>query len=165
MKAELQNLILKNEGDVIPYYSRHDFSMHQLIECLILQTGPADVILSSFSICEEAVRTMFNLSETGQIKSLTCLFDFMVKKHKLALLFFSNSFTSNISIAKCHAKITLIKSADYTLSVVSSANLNVNDKIEAGVIFKDKRIYDFYNQKLSEDIENGIKIFKDDVEF
>lgn len=164
MKKELEQITINCDKQTIPYYSRHEFSMHQLIAHILEQTGPADVVLSTFSISEAPVRSFYNLSEKGLLKSLSCLFDFMVKKHKIGLLFFANNIVNQIAITKCHAKITLIKNENYSVSIISSANLNINDKIEAGIICKDESIYDFYYKLLMEDINNGLQITKDEFD-
>jgi len=136
--------------------------MHQLIEHLLEQTGPAKVVLSSFSITEVAIRTFQRLMEQGTIQSLACLFDFTVRRHKLGLLFFARNVISQISIAKCHAKVVLIYNGKHYVTVVSSANLNINDKMEAGIISTDTAIFDYFYTKLIEGISGGIEVTSDE---
>lgn len=118
--------------------------------------------LSSFSISEEAVRTLLNLKDEGFIDELHCLFDFTVKNHKTGLMFFASNVVDTISISKCHAKIVLIQTNEINLTIISSANLNVNDKKEVSAIFYSKEIFDFYHSTLTSWIDSGIKVSPDE---
>ena len=164
MKKGLEKIKIPKGFTTLPYFSNGDFSMHQLIEHLLEQTGPAKVVLSSFSITEVAIRTFQRLMENGTIQSMACLFDFTVRRHKLGLLFFARNVISTIAIAKCHAKVVLIYNGKYYITVVSSANLNINDKLEAGVISTDTNIFDLCFEQLFASIDNGMKISKDEFE-
>lgn len=158
----LDSIKLPVNSNIKPYYSEGDFSMHQLIEHLINQMGEVSVVLSSFSITELAVRTFYRLIEQKKIKQISCLFDFTVKRHKVSLLFFISNVVKNIAIAKCHAKIVLLYNDKQFISVISSANLNINDKIEAGIISSNKQTFDFFYNKLTHSISKGIKINNDE---
>lgn len=162
MQKHLQKIheaYLKFEGsNVIPLASNADWSMHQLLEYLVLKTGPAKVSISSFSITEVAIRTFLNLKDAGLIQRLDCLFDFTVKQHKAGLLFFTSNVADSISISKCHAKLILIENDMFSLTVVGSPNFNVNDKKEVMVIHSDRWFFDFYNEILTSWIADGLKI-------
>lgn len=162
MKAALEQITLPEPGNSIPYFSDGEFSMHQLIEHLLNQTGPAKVVLSSFSITEVAIRTFQRLMESGTIQSMACLFDFTVKRHKAGLLFFANNVISNIAISKCHAKVVLLYNGKHYVTVVSSANLNINDKLEAGVISTSPNMFDICFKQLTTSINNGMKVTQND---
>ncbi len=158
MKKGLEQIQVPEPGNNIPYFSTGEFSMHELIEHLLEQTGPAKVVLSSFSITEVAIRTFQRLMEKRTIQSMACLFDFTVRRHKLGLLFFASNVISRIAITKCHAKIVLIYNGKHYITIVSSANLNINDKIEAGIISTDTKIFDFYYNHLIAEIATGLQI-------
>ena len=153
-----QAFSLYSDRDIIPLASDGDWSMHHLLEYLMEKSGPAEVWISSFSITEVAVRTFLNLHEKGLIRELHCLFDFTVKHHKVGLLFFASNIVSEIAIDKCHAKLILIRNEKFTITVIASANFNINDKKEVAVIHFSQWFFDFYHQQLSQWIESGIKI-------
>lgn len=148
--------------EIIPVASNGDWSMHHLLEYLLGISGPARVWISSFSINEVAVRTFLNLQDAGLIQELHCLLDLSVKRHNLGLLFFANNIVSGISLSKCHAKMILIENETYTISVVGSANFNINDKKEVAVIHFGRWFFDFYFDVLSGWIQSGIKISTDE---
>lgn len=157
MKDSLKNLKLER-NKTEPYFSEGEFSMHELLEHLLLQTGPADVSVSSFSVTEVAVRTFFRLADQGILRSMKCLFDLSVKRHKLDLLFFSSNVVSEISLAKNHSKMILITNESWNVVVVSSANFNINDKIEVGIISTEQHIYSKCEAKYAGWFKSGLKI-------
>lgn len=136
--------------------------MHELLEYLLSVTGPAFVRITSYSITEVAVRTFLRLVENKSIIDLECIFDLSVKQHKAGLLFFASNITPKIALTKCHAKLMLILNDDWILSVVSSANLQVNDKIEAGIIVGDASVFNFYKDRFNKTFDKSLKISKDD---
>lgn len=130
LPAETSDLFLK------PWLSKGDFSLHELIENVIKHFDqPADITITSFSITENAVRSFLSLKDKGLIRSLRCVFDMNVKRHKLSLLFFGLNVVDEIFLTKNHSKIVLIKYPyQVPIIIIGSANLNINDKIEAGII-------------------------------
>lgn len=127
------NIQLKPDSS-IPYVSDADFSTHELIAHLLEETGPAKVRISSFSITETAIRSFLRLQESGLITSMTCLFDLSVKRYRVGLLFFASNVISEIGMTNIHAKLAFIENENWKVVVITSANLNINDKKEAGVI-------------------------------
>lgn len=151
-----------NPGGVTPYYSECEFSMHELLERLVEMTGPAEVKVSSFSVTEVAIRTFLRLMDNRLITGLRCIFDRSVKMHHFALHLFALNVMTGLAMTKNHAKIILIQNERWKIAVVSSANLNVNDKIEAGIITGDPAIFDFYNRKFEDTFEKSIILEEDD---
>jgi hypothetical protein len=160
MKNSLTGLKLSKNSN-LPYWSDADFSMHELLECLLEQTGPASVRISSFSITEIAVRAFSNLQERGLITGLKCLFDFSVKQHRLGLLFFASNVLTHISLCKCHAKLILIKNDEWRVAVVGSANFNVNDKKEVGIISSVESIFNMFSKKYDDWFSEAMIIDRD----
>ena len=158
----IERLLDYKEFKTLPFFSESEFSSHQLLEKLLVFTGPAHVCISSFSISEIALRSLHNLCETGQITSLRCLFDLTVKRHRMGLLFFASNFVSGIGLAKNHAKIILIHNNNYQIVVVGSANLNLNDKNEAGIISTDADLYSFFRIKFEECYGKSLKVSPDE---
>lgn len=152
------------QNKTIPFASAGDFSMHELLEWLLQTTGPAAVHISSFSISEVAIRSFFRLMESNTILQLECLFDLSVKRHKLGLLHFANNIASSIAISKNHAKFILLKNENWQLVVMGTANFQVNDKNEVGIISTDPVLFKFYTQIFSDWFTKGMKITSDEFE-
>lgn len=157
--AELGNI---EPDSVLAYVSENSFSMHELFAHLLETTGPANVRIMSFSITEVAIRTFLNLIDSGKIQKLQCILDLSVKRYRLALLNFMNNVVTEISLIKNHAKLILIENEQWKVAVVSSANFNVNDKIEAGVILTKPLLFSVYDKHFVRWFNQGLKIQKDE---
>ena len=146
----------------VPYYSNAEFSSHDVLEFLLSVTGPASVRISSFSLSEISLRSFVRLLDGGLIMDLRCLLDLSVKRHRLGLLFFAANIQSNVALAKNHAKIILVENERYAWVVVGSANLNQNDKIEAGVASGSPEIYSYFSDAFNQSYEQGLKVTADE---
>ncbi len=160
MKPELKEISISN-NDVFVF--SQNTTAHDLIEHVLKLTGPAEVFVSSFSITEPAIRCFINLKEEGYITKMSCMFDQQVKRHHLQSLFLISNFLDEIFITKNHSKVTLIKNEEHTVSIISSANLNLNNKIEAGAIFTDKETFEKLTHRFISEIEKSVKIEHDDI--
>lgn len=145
-----------------PYASEADFSTHELVNHLLKQTGPAAVRISSFSITEIAIRSFLNLRESGMITELTCLFDMTVKRHRPGILYFALNIVNEVRLTKIHAKLIFIDNIDWNLVVVTSSNLNVNDKMEVGLIISNPKEYQFYSDCFDKWFNDALKIDPDE---
>lgn len=138
------------------FFSDGRWSIHELIEYLLEITGPADVMLSTFSVSEVAVRSLVMLRKGGKITNLKCLFDKDLPRRKLDLMFFASKVIDRISLMKNHSKVITIKNDNWMIAVNTSANLTPNLRIEAGVITTESHMAEMYIQKMSDLIEKGL---------
>ena len=105
-----------------------------------------------------------HLQESGLITSLTCLFDFSVKRYRVALLFFASNVINQIGLTNIHAKMVFIENENWNMVVVSSANLNINDKKEAGVIITQPEYYHYYLENYDQWFSESLKVTPDEFE-
>lgn len=161
LSERFQSLI-EDPYSTVPYYSISEFSMHQLLEFLLSISGPAKVRVSSFSLSEVALRSFVRSLDNGMIIQLQCLLDLSVRRHRLGLLYFASNVVSGIALAKNHAKIILIENDSFHWVVVGSANLNENDKIEAGIVSGSGPLYMFFSKAFDASYSAALKISRDD---
>lgn len=126
-----------NDDEMIIFWTKGRWSMHQLIKHLLGITGPSDVTLCTWALTEKPLRVIHNLKETGQIKNLVGLFEHKIKTRGSAFAF-AQQFFDEILLTKCHAKVTILEGEKLSVSIMASANLTQNRRIEAGVIFCNK---------------------------
>lgn len=130
------------------------WSMHDLIFYVLKQTGPAHVKIASWSVAEKAVRTFVSKVESGEILSCEWLLDPRVKvRNPKPLQMIQANFVHRF--AACHAKVTTIENENWNISIVASANLTNNPRIERGVIFPFKDVFEFDNNWINETINGG----------
>jgi hypothetical protein len=146
------------------FHSGAEFSVHEVIELLVKNAGCSHLRIASFSIGETTLRVLHRMCETGLISQLSCLLDISVKRHKLGLLFFATNVGIEISLSKNHAKLVLIKSDLFNVTILTSANLQVNDKNEVGVISTQCAYFDYYSVVFDQWFSSGLKISANDFD-
>ena len=124
------------------------WSLFELIDYCLDYIGPSEVFLTSFSLSEDSIRHLLHLKETGKILSLSGLFDPSLRKTKTPLLYFAAEVFDRLRLTANHSKIILFSSRNRKLTVVASANLGRNRRIETGIIETDEKTYWFYKNKL-----------------
>lgn len=164
------NRLIKSEGSirddfgmlevdkVYHYVNFGQWSIHELLAHLLEFTGPADVMVSSYSLSETAIRSFVHLLDGGKILSLKCLFDVSTKKNKLGLLMFAGNVASKVYISPNHAKLISIKNDNITVIVNTSANLTTNRRNEAGCIITDQFLASSFQLAITELFEHAIEL-------
>jgi hypothetical protein len=145
-------------SESVPYLSEGEYSLHELIRHVALFLGRSRLTITSFSITEQAAREFYALQESGLASDIRCLFDLNVKHHKLSLLFFSLQIVSDIRLMKNHSKIVLFEGGLFDVVIVGSANLNINDKVEAGIISADPLIFAYFKNQIDALFLNALKV-------
>ena len=145
----MTELIKEQIGQITPgsrqyFVADGTWSLFELIEYIISQIGPSHMHLTSFSISEDSIRSLLHLKQTGAIKTLEGLFDHSLRKTKSPLLYFADEVFDNMGIIANHSKIVLFHSHKYQVSLLASANLGRNRRLEAGVIETDPLVYQFF---------------------
>jgi hypothetical protein len=119
------------------------WSLHELLEYVLKQTGSAHVQISSFALSEVAIRSFAQLIDEQKIITLNCLFDKSCRRTKFDLLTYCASI-SNIRLSENHMKLILIKNNNWSVAINSSANFTPNKRTEAGVITSITSDYNYY---------------------
>jgi hypothetical protein len=148
-------------GESLHYASMGDWSAHDLLFYILIQTGPADVFFTTWAISEFAIRQLYALVNAGMITRLSGIFDYRNGIHKPSELQFLKQITTDIKAAKCHAKVTVILNEHHSYSVVGSANYTRNPRIEAGVISNSKKAAEFHKAWIMAELNNTSKFEKD----
>jgi len=113
-----------------------------------------NVTISSWRISMPAMQQLHAWMDAGLIDRLNLVVDKRFARLSLDVLEYAKSFIyeygGNISVTLTHAKITLLENSDKNLYYVleSSANLNINKRLEHTTIYNDKGLHDFYRDNL-----------------
>lgn len=144
---------IPGKDEAIHFVTNGDFSMAECLIYLLKLIGPSDVMIATWSISELAMRQLLILKEKGIVKSCRFLVDPRVKvRNPKPLQILQQNFP--YALVKCHAKVTLIQSAEHHVVIVSSANLSRNPRIERGIIYNNQEIFSF-DKNWMEDAFNG----------
>lgn len=146
-------------GEAIHIPSLSSWSMHELIEYILQQTGPAEVWLTSWSIKQKAVQLILELLQQGHITALSCVFDGRVKTMCPDAWRLADYNMSRVFLTKIHAKVVVIQNDTWGVSIVSTANLTRNPRIECYVITADMGLSDYHKAWIN-DVINEAKPFE-----
>lgn len=142
------------KGQTIHLVSAADWSAHDVIRQLIETTGPVDLWFATWSISEGGLREILRLRDSGKIKSINAIIDWRVLVRNREAVQLARAQADNIATHPCHAKVYVLKNKDWAISVVGSANLTNNPRIEASVITENAEIADFHTGWMKEVIDN-----------
>lgn len=123
-------------------YFSSDFQLYHLLEFILEQTGPANVVLTTFSVSEEFIRKLLHMKESGLIKSLVVVADHRTAVKALRLTLFTNNIAEELLLGNNHAKVILVENRECKVSVVTSQNQTRGNRIECGMICTLSEIYD-----------------------
>lgn len=126
----------------IQAYFSSEFQLYHLLEFVLEQTGSANLVLTTFSVSEEFVRKLVQMKERGLISSLAIVADHRTAVKALRLTLFTNNIAEELLLGNNHAKVLLVQSKDWKVSIVTSQNQTRGNRIECGMICTLPDIYD-----------------------
>ena len=119
------------------------WSMHELLQYLLLTTGPADLFFSTWALSEDPVRAMLLMKERGYLRTISCILDYKIKDQKSKAFALAEQNFTRVKLTKCHAKVTVINNNTWGITIPGSANYTRNPRIERGVICTDHQAAEF----------------------
>jgi hypothetical protein len=135
------------------------WSMHQLLEYLLRKTGPCRVWMTTWTITEEPMRALLGMITDGLILELNAVLDYRIERRKPEAFQLANSIITRIRLTKCHAKVLVLENENWSVTILGSANFSKNPRIEAGVIFSDKKSADFHKKWIN-DVIDGKEVWR-----
>lgn len=126
--------------------TKGQFSLIDIIRAVLDQTGPADVVLSTWSSGIRDIENAAWLLETGVIGSLRMLTDrsFPTRQPKYARTLVERFGSDVIHCTNTHAKFALIRNDGWDVAIRSSMNLNRNPRFEQFDLDESREICDFF---------------------
>ena len=133
-------------------FTKGQFSLIDLLEHCLKQTGPADVFIATWSAAAGDIERAHKFLQGGRIRSLRFLVDYSFKSRKPE---FCQELVSTfgydaIRVTVTHAKYALIQNETWNLVIRTSMNLNFNPRFENFEISDDKAFADFQQVIISE---------------
>jgi hypothetical protein len=132
------------------YISNGKVSSYQLLNYFLDRFNePANVHITTWGFTELALRQLANRKNAGHIKDLYFVFSDQVKVNKANEYQLATSIATAYKKHPCHAKIYLIGTKDFQVTITTSGNLNRNNKLESGTICFNENIYKGYADYLN----------------
>lgn len=140
-------------GECIPYATGGQWSLHELIEYLLRQIGPSEVWLTTWALSENPVRCLANLKDEGLISALHCLFDHRIRNNAVGPLHMLTETADTYGFTKVHAKAAvMIPENDVPFTILTSANLTNNKRIEVGTIIRNAECAEYNKDWIEKEI-------------
>ena len=134
--------------------TKGQFSLVNLIEECLKQTGPAHLDLSSWTIAHAEVLDLIRWKEAGMVTGLRYFTDHSFvhrtngpERAKLILEAFGEG---TIRATKNHAKFVLIENEAWHLAITSSMNLNENRRLEVFTLTESKDMADYIRKVIDD---------------
>lgn len=139
---KLVNQIIKPlSGTPLQAYLDNRIQLFDVIEKILLETGPAEIYISTFSTSEEFLRKIFRLRKNGMITKATMLTDLKASRKTVNLYTFISNVFDNVYLAENHSKVILIRNSKWMVSICTSQNQTRGNRTESGMITIDPRVY------------------------
>ena len=136
------------------YYSWGNFNLVRLIAYLIRQTGPVNVLMTSYSFSTKSIEQLQNHINKGSILTFRVILDNRVRvMSPKPFQIIATSF--NYRCMSLHAKVALLWNDQWNISIVTSQNATDNPKLERGTIFTDREVFEFDLKVLEHEFERG----------
>lgn len=136
------------------YYSWGNFNLVRLIAYLIKQTGPVNLLMTSYSFSTKSIEQLQNYISKGLILSFRIILDNRVRvMSPKPFQMIMNSF--DYRCISVHAKVALLWNDDWKITIITSQNATDNPKLERGTIFTDEEIFKFDLKVLENEFERG----------
>ena len=131
---------LLQKGCSFQFISNGHWSMHQLLQSLLMLTGPADVYISSYAFSELPARVIAKCKEDGTIRQLNCIIDNRIDVRSAGALQLLMNAADKLKLCSTHAKVTVVNNDSFHFIVIGSANYTTNKRYESGVIMENKKL-------------------------
>jgi hypothetical protein len=107
------------------------FSMLDLLEAALEITGPADVVVSTWSAGFYDMNAAVKFRDSGRLKSIRFLMDSSAKRGQATAGNVIDLFgLDSVRTTRSHAKFALITNIEWSVVITSSMNLNLNPRVE-----------------------------------
>ena len=150
-------------GETKHVVSAGAWSAEHMIAVIADQIGPADLMLATWSVSDASLARLCGAMESGAIRSCRAIFDWRVKVRKpnAHTMLRASLPAADLRLTNCHAKVYLLAGDTHRITIVSSANLTTNPRIEASVITEGADVHAFHCEWMTAELANA-KPFDED---
>lgn len=145
----LKHTDITNDNTAIHFTSDGRFALHDLIIFYARKLEKANVIVSSFNLSQDAARKFIRAWDFGLFNSLKLILNIQKKSNFIkAVRLVEGKFP--MKFIKIHSKVAVIWNEYYNITIITSGNLSSNNNQERGVIFFDKKTFDFDFKRMND---------------
>lgn len=131
-------------------YLDNRIQLFDVLEKILVETGPANVYITTFSTSEEFLRKIFHFRKKGFIRHATMVTDLKASKKTKNLYHLISNVFDDVYLGENHSKIILISNEKWHVAVCTSQNQTRGNRTEGGIITTDKKVFDTFYRALSD---------------
>lgn len=149
--AEAIGELEKNSDTFILTYGQ--FSLIDALVAILDQTGPADVVISTWTAADAHLERSRYLLESASIRSLRWIVDRSFESRQPEYCYHMRQLFGSdcIRAIRTHAKFMLVRNERWNVAVRTSMNLNENPRLENLEVSEDRGLADFF-QAIADDL-------------
>ena len=123
--------------------ARGQYSLIDIIEHILGQTGPADLVISTWTAAGADIDYALRLCENGSVRSLRWLVDasFPLRQPGYCAAMRERFGDESIRVTENHAKFVLLGNAAWAIVLRTSMNLNENRRLESFEVSDDRELF------------------------
>lgn len=148
---KIVNRLLKPLSDMpLQAYLDTRLQLFDVLEFILLQTGPAKVYVSTFSTSEEFLRRLFSLRKRDLILHAVLMADLKAAKKTVNLYTFMDTVFDDVYLTENHSKVLLVENDKWMVTVVTSQNQTRGNRTECSIITTQPDIYFTLREQFSD---------------
>lgn len=155
--SKIDTILKPLSPEYIGAYLDNGVQLYDILEWILKYTGPANVVVLTFSLSEEFIRKVYYLKQSGQIKDITVILDFKAIQKTEKLIRLAGNVFNRLIYAKTHAKIVLVDGNPIRVCVSGSQNATRGNREESGIITTDLVTYEKFKSEIERIQQNGIQ--------
>lgn len=138
-------------GDDLYGFTKGQFSLFELLDAILDKTGPANVVVSTWTAADADMRDAYAFIQCGRISSLRLIVDLSFRSRMPELVgMVEEMFGDSVRVTRTHAKFAMIKNDRWSIVLRTSMNLNQNPRCETFEISDDPSLYAFHEEFVDE---------------
>lgn len=141
---------------LLQFWSRKSSNL-KILKAVINAFGAVSIYFTTWGLSEIAVRQLATLHSQNLILSVSALLDERILIRRPSVAQLAKSLSGNIGLSNAHAKVMVIQNQKINISIVSSANLTKNPRLESSVIINSQSLADFNKQIILREIQNATR--------
>jgi hypothetical protein len=143
------------QGKDYPFASGSLWSTHDILRYILGFAGPCSLTMATWSIATAAADLLVDWKRSGLLNSVAMLVDWRVQVRTPGVLTLAKEHFTDIRVTCCHAKAFVMQNDTWNISLIGSANLTNNPRIECGHLSTSKTVADFHKSWILAEIANA----------
>lgn len=142
-------------------YLGNEVHLLGLLSWVLDQTGPAEVIVTTFSTSDDFLCGFLRLKDDGLIASSYLVADFKASRKTLTLGALMQQCFDHVCFSMNHSKLMLVSGGGYHVAVITSQNQTYGGRVESTLIANDARLWHQCRDSVMDLIDNHSTPYKE----